>query len=145
MGESYAILSHWADINTFTEKRFIRIMGKRKYSNSCCYFIWCYNSEIKLTMGRSTMIIIKAIAVYHLQCIPSNVYACALLCFIVVCHWLVLLISTRLNLLAPNRADSWPSAGEATLHNMVNTLRPRQDGRHFPDDIFKCIFLNENV
>ena len=23
--------------------------------------------------------------------------------------------------------------------------RPRQDGRHFPDDIFKCIFLNENV
>ena len=25
----------------------------------------------------------------------------------------------------------------------VNTLRPRQIGRHFPDDIFKCIFLNE--
>ena len=25
------------------------------------------------------------------------------------------------------------------------TLRPRQYGRHFPDDIFKCIFLNENV
>ena len=29
--------------------------------------------------------------------------------------------------------------------NVFNTLRPRQDGRHFPDDIFKCIFLNENV
>ena len=27
----------------------------------------------------------------------------------------------------------------------VNTLRPRQNGRHFPDDIFKRIFLNENV
>ena len=27
----------------------------------------------------------------------------------------------------------------------LNTLRPRQNGRHFPDDIFKCIFLNENV
>ena len=26
-----------------------------------------------------------------------------------------------------------------------NTLRPRQNGRHFPDDIFKWIFLNENV
>ena len=24
---------------------------------------------------------------------------------------------------------------------VVNTLRPRQDGRHFADDIFKCIFL----
>ena len=28
---------------------------------------------------------------------------------------------------------------------MFNTLRPRQNGRHFADDIFKCIFLNENV
>ena len=27
----------------------------------------------------------------------------------------------------------------------INTLRRRQNGRHFPDDIFKCIFLNENV
>ena len=27
----------------------------------------------------------------------------------------------------------------------VNTLRPRQNGRHFADDTFKRIFLNENV
>ena len=27
----------------------------------------------------------------------------------------------------------------------VNTLRPRQDGRHFANVVFKCIFLNENV
>ena len=27
----------------------------------------------------------------------------------------------------------------------VNTLRPRQNGRRFTDDTFKCIFLNENV
>ena len=26
----------------------------------------------------------------------------------------------------------------------VNTLRPRQNGRHFSDDILKCIFLDEN-
>ena len=29
--------------------------------------------------------------------------------------------------------------------DLLNTLRPRQNGRHFPDDIFKWIFLNENV
>ena len=29
-------------------------------------------------------------------------------------------------------------------NHRFNTLRPRQYGRHFPD-IFKCIFLNENV
>ena len=27
----------------------------------------------------------------------------------------------------------------------VNQFRRRQNGHHFPDDIFKCIFLNENV
>ena len=27
----------------------------------------------------------------------------------------------------------------------VNTLRPWQNGRHFADDIFKCIFLNKNI
>ena len=26
-----------------------------------------------------------------------------------------------------------------------NTLRPRQNGHHFPNEIFKCIFLNENI
>ena len=35
---------------------------------------------------------------------------------------------------------SWPRANVS-----INTLRPKQKGRHFPDDIFKCIFLNENV
>ena len=28
---------------------------------------------------------------------------------------------------------------------VVNTLRPRQNGRHFADDNFKCIFLKDNV
>ena len=27
----------------------------------------------------------------------------------------------------------------------LNTLRPRQNGRHFPNNTFKCIFLFENV
>ena len=29
--------------------------------------------------------------------------------------------------------------------SVVNTLRPKQNGHHFADDIFKYIFLNENV
>ena len=28
---------------------------------------------------------------------------------------------------------------------VVNTLRPRRNRCHFADDIFKCIFMNENV
>ena len=35
-----------------------------------------------------------------------------------------------------------------TIHEWleyINTLRRRQNERHFADDIFKCIFLNESV
>ena len=31
------------------------------------------------------------------------------------------------------------------MESLLNTLRERQNGRHFPDDIFKSIFLIENV
>ena len=31
-----------------------------------------------------------------------------------------------------------------TSYHYLNTLRPKQNGSHFADDIFKCIFLNEN-
>ena len=30
-------------------------------------------------------------------------------------------------------------------YTSFNTLRPRQNGRHFADAIFKCIFWNENA
>ena len=32
-----------------------------------------------------------------------------------------------------------------TMYVSLNTLRPRQSGRYFADDVFKCIFLNANV
>ena len=31
------------------------------------------------------------------------------------------------------------------ISHIANTLRQRQNGRHFPDNIFNSIFLNENV
>ena len=38
-----------------------------------------------------------------------------------------------------NRQPRWCHIGP-----VLNILRPRQHGRHFADDNFKCIFLNEN-
>ena len=29
--------------------------------------------------------------------------------------------------------------------SMLTRLTPKQNGRHFPDDIFRCIFMNENL
>ena len=31
------------------------------------------------------------------------------------------------------------------LNNFINTLKPMHNGRQFPDAVFKCIFLAENV
>ena len=45
-----------------------------------------------------------------------------------LCHWRVHLLCAA-----------------SLSHSCINTLRPRQNGRPFADEIFKCIFLNENV
>ena len=43
-------------------------------------------------------------------------------------------------------AGQGPSAvQDHEIEVSVNSLRPRQNGRHFTDNIFKCIFLNENL
>ena len=44
-----------------------------------------------------------------------------------------------------SHAISPASSLKVDISALFNTLRPRQDGCHFPEDIFKCIFLNENV
>ena len=45
-----------------------------------------------------------------------------------------------------NHHTTWaPSSSNVTWFSRLNTLGPRQNGRHFADDTFKRIFLNENV
>ena len=43
------------------------------------------------------------------------------------------------------RSLGWVCIEYVWLGNHINTLRPIQNGRHFPDDISKCILLSENV
>ena len=40
---------------------------------------------------------------------------------------------------------AWTFAFRHLLAGCLNTLRPRQNGRHFADDTFERIFVNENV
>ena len=44
-----------------------------------------------------------------------------------------------------NHMSQWPLIIYGVLWHSLNTLRPRQNGRHFPDDSLKWIFLNENA
>ena len=53
-------------------------------------------------------------------------------CHTLLCYWKRIVHCTRMEMYVHN---SW----------FINSLRPRQNGCYNADDIFKCIFLNENV
>ena len=57
------------------------------------------------------------------------------------CHWCVLLDYEPMGI---TTTEQIPHLSKMAPY-CLNTLRPAQNGRHFADDIFKCIFLNENV
>ena len=60
----------------------------------------------------------------------------------------VLITSLRGNICRVIGPLWWESIGHRcipVLWCIIKTLRSGQNGRHFPYDIFKCIFLNENV
>ena len=46
--------------------------------------------------------------------------------------------------LSDEGGHSWRQLETQQTGSNFNTLRQKQNGRHFPDDIFKRIFLNEN-
>ena len=62
-------------------------------------------------------------------------------------HWFTQWLGTE-----QGHAITWTSCNipiywRMNLWNLdeLNTLRPRQHERHFPDDVLNCILLNENV
>ena len=65
----------------------------------------------------------------------------------VKCMWLghkLILMKAAGSSTAPD-LNSWNYVVRVTQMLHFNSLTPRQNGRHFADDIFKCIFLTENV
>ena len=47
-------------------------------------------------------------------------------------------------------SSQWDALWQRIVYNLITAqplsiLRLRQNGRHFPEDILRCIFLNENV
>ena len=53
-------------------------------------------------------------------------------------------VSTELDSATRDNSQFSGQDSKSTI-NPLSILRPRQNDRHFADDIFKCIFLNENV
>ena len=84
-----------------------------------------YN-EIYVPFGIMTCLVFKSyqetslfLQQQHIQYIPRNMHMVfALLCFVVVIHWLIFPISIRLTSLALWQSNDCPSASKATLMNM---------------------------
>ena len=51
----------------------------------------------------------------------------------------------NLNKLSNKQSSCWWFEMPWHSCDIINTLRPRQNGRHFADDTLKTIFLNENI
>ena len=39
----------------------------------------------------------------------------------------------------------WTGTGDGLVLSHINSSPPGQNGRRFSEDIFRCIFLNENI
>ena len=72
------------------------------------------------------------------------VYKSMLLVFMIWTYYLCVSICIRVRCFL---AHTEPKCQDIKCHHdiILNTLRPRKNGRHFADDTFKRIFMNENV
>ena len=85
-----------------------------------------------------TNLLLTCISTY--EYVPSSERSTVVLCggSNVLCHGFLELTNCW-------KEKKWNFTSTHILISCLNTLRPRQNGRHFPDDISKCIFLNENM
>ena len=97
------------------------------YSLYHCFVIFCYSWSYFVfgsILNQVWPCIEEAASSYLIQCWPSSLmHVC-----IVWHHWLMNLLQLTFIIII-----------------IVNILRPRQNGHHFPHEKFKCIFLKKNV
>ena len=101
------------------------------------YFIWdwCVNTLLKWIHSADQII-------YHSWVTTNTINT--------FCHWAthvknIKRYSNRVACTASYRCKTDRSISFRSMILHLNPLRPRQNGRHFPDDIFKCIFVNDDV
>ena len=83
--------------------------------------------DVVLRLGRTWIFVWKRSVLEMIELSVSSVWIILILCLNQPGHKSM---TTRRYTLRPVNTPPLP-----------NTLRPRQNGRHFPDNIFKCIFL----
>ena len=104
------------------------------------------NSTLTLLMliENETEILLKTNERHPISCLGSSVENGLHKIFTKGANWLLVMQSaSEINNPLWHAPVAYLGAFLITIH--LNTLKPRQNGRDFADDIFKCIFLNEDV
>ena len=124
-----------------------KIHCSTKYSDvwpkSCLRSPWAYETQVIVWWVFITALTILNIKAFLVHVMLSDIKYCSLPLTIEAYMGLcgsICFIYNRIRL-------NWqkPSLQLLKMSDGANTLRPRQNDRHFPDGIFKCIFLNENI
>ena len=83
--------------------------------------------------------------------IMTCMYACALFLYsyflyvYMVLHYLAFMYYALILLCQEWRNKDVQSINQSVTNTYLNSSLPGQNGRHFTDDIFRCIFLNETI
>ena len=96
-------------------------VGSANYAGLWSFLLWtsCWIIRKVTDDSRGNAVHVTSLWWVKLQYIPRNVHTVfALLCFVVVIHWLIFPISIRLTSLALWQSNDCPSASKATLMNM---------------------------
>ena len=113
----------------------------RVHSTDMQYTFQTIHSQVKMSIVKVILVIWNETHTGHLKFLSCPIHGFLLIwlnnfiCGIHTTHERAMCLATF-----PGRGGQ-----RSMWHVSFNTLRPRQNGRHFPDDIFKCLFLNENV
>ena len=107
---------------------------------------WSFVREINIFLSRRA----SNVGLWHLFVASLNKLFKKQFGLVTPLHSVILLWCTATylkvhHLLKPNLPVSICAATKWASWGFFKTWRPRQNGHHFPDDIFTCIFLNENV
>ena len=81
-----------------------------------------------------------------LSLLTPSVWYPLLNCYNCMASWLIHNVNNlvqHVHDVQPQERHNWTCNASAMCN--INTLRPRQNERHFADDIFKRIFLNANI
>ena len=145
-------------------KLLLHLQGPMNYYTTTLICLICFHrSIIKIInqkncvilaskMGASCFVIypesVKSVKSYQIH---NTWYSIKKISYLNLCPVHLMLLASNIRSMAPGPPQYSCHLAKGRVqhtmqcHTAFNTLRLRQHGHHFADDIFKCIFLNENI